>query len=345
MPVLLPDALLDERVAAIRGYHERCGAPRAQLDVSGGIDSAVVAGLLVAALGPDRVTLSHTIIHSDPTQTDRARALAESIGCPMAIGDFSEAYETIRGELLSSLAAAGYDPVEIADRLNADPTIEGSIRSCLRAPLGRGYNRLTDGGIRHGTGNECEDRFLRFYQKGGDGEVDTNPIAMLSKTEVFQLACALAERLDARAGYDPIVAALPTPDLWAAGDDHNDEDELLAWTGAPFTYGRVEPGSGRIISFGTIEMVSRFVDSSPDRGDLFDDDASEARIAELVEAAAAEREDRFPGIDAPAIERLLRAARATERKTRHKVNPNIPALGDRGSLLAAGILSDELIAV
>ena len=67
MPVLLPDALLDERAAAIRDYHEKCNASRAQLDVSGGIDSAVMAGLLVESLGPERVTLSHTIIHSDPT--------------------------------------------------------------------------------------------------------------------------------------------------------------------------------------------------------------------------------------------------------------------------------------
>ena len=40
---------------------------------------------------------------------------------------------------------------------------------------------MTGNGLRHGTGNECEDRWLRFYQKGGDGEVDSNPIAMLSK--------------------------------------------------------------------------------------------------------------------------------------------------------------------
>ena len=87
-----------------------------------------------------------------------------------------------------ALTAAGYDGAELDTRVAKDPTILGSIRSCIRAPIGRGFNRMTGGGIRHGTGNECEDRFLRFYQKGGDGEVDTNPIAMLSKGEVYQVA-------------------------------------------------------------------------------------------------------------------------------------------------------------
>ena len=69
------------------------------------------------------------------------------------------------------------------------------------------------GGIRHGTGNECEDRFLRFYQKGGDGEVDTNPIAMLSKGEVFQLARGLGVP-------QRVLQALPSPDLWGVGEQH-----------------------------------------------------------------------------------------------------------------------------
>jgi len=342
MPVLAPGALLDERVEAIRGYHAMTGAPRAQLDLSGGIDSAVMAGLLTLAVGPGNLTLSHTIIHTNPRQTAQARGLARSIGAALAVGDFTATYEAVRGELLRSLAEAGHDPAQLAARLAADPTVEGSLRSCLRAPLGRGYNRMTGGGIRHGTGNECEDRFLRFYQKGGDGEVDTNPIEMLSKTEVYQLAHALAKRLDAVDGYRPIIDAAPTPDLWGIGDRHNDEDELLSWTGAPFTYGRIDSGTGRITSFGTIEMVSRFADAAAPEGGLFDDALPPEALAALITRAVAERERRFPGVEPPMVERLLRAARRVERHTRHKRNPGIPALGSRRALLDADILTDEL---
>ncbi len=69
MPVVKPEALIDNRVEAIACYHAETGVDRAQLDISGGIDSAVMAGLLVSSLGPERVTLCHTIIHTDPRQT------------------------------------------------------------------------------------------------------------------------------------------------------------------------------------------------------------------------------------------------------------------------------------
>ena len=42
------------------------------------------------------------------------------------------------------------------------------------------------------------------------------------------------------------------------------------------------------------------------------------------------------------VERLLASAKKLERATRHKANPNIPALGDRATLLATGILTNDL---
>ncbi len=343
MPVVNPQALIDERVAAIARYHAEIGVDRAQLDVSGGIDSAVMAGLLSSALGPERVTLCHTIIHTDPRQTRQARDLAAAIGCRLAVGDFTPVYKSVVKELVRSLVDAGYDRARIARHMKDNPTVEGSIRSTLRAPLGRGYNRLTGGGVRHGTGNECEDRFLRFYQKGGDGEVDTNPMEMLSKTEVYQLAFALCERMNAQDAFRPIIAAVPTPDLWAVGNSHNDEDELQQWTGAPFTYGRIDPDTGRVLSVGTIEMVSRFVDAHMDYGSLFDDALTEPGICNLVGLARQERDWRFPGLDSAQIETLLRAARNAEKVTRHKSNPGIPTLGRRAELVDAGILTNDLV--
>jgi NH3-dependent NAD+ synthetase len=343
MPVVKPEALIDDRVEAIARYHAEIGVDRAQLDISGGIDSAVMAGLLVSALGPERITLCHTIIHTDPRQTRQARDLAAAIGCRLAVGDFTPVYNTVVKELVRSLAEAGYDHTRITRHMKDNPTVEGSIRSTLRAPLGRGYNRLTGGGVRHGTGNECEDRFLRFYQKGGDGEVDTNPMEMLSKTEVYQLAFALCARLDAKDGFGPIIEAVPTPDLWAVGASHNDEDELRIWTGAPFTYGRIDPNTGRVLRAGTIEMVSRFVDAHMDDGSLFDDALTEPEICNLVSLAKQERERCFPELGPAEIETLLRAARSAEKETRHKSNPGIPSLGTRQELVDAGILTNDLV--
>lgn len=343
MSVLDVERLIDDRIAAIRKFHADAQVKRAELDLSGGIDSAVMAGLLVLALGPDNVTLAHTKINTSHEQSRRARDLAIALDCRLAVGHFSGAYNVIIAELLRSLDAAGYDEDEIEQRIKDDPTILGSIRSTLRAPLGRAYNRLTGGGIRHGTGNECEDRFLRFYQKGGDGEVDTNPLAMLSKTEVYQLAFGLARRFNDAviAAFTATINAVPSPDLWGF-TNHSDEAELFSLTGVPFTYGRIDALTGKIMSFGTIERVARFLDTYfagwPVSHILFG-----SNKMSLALVAAAKESGYFDDYTHLEIEAFLSAANRIERLTRHKMNSNCPALGDRAWLVTAGILTNDLI--
>ena len=335
MPVLDVSALIEDRVGAIAEMHRRLGVARAQLDVSGGVDSAVLLGLLARAVGPGQITAVHSAIHSSTTALQRAQAAAAAFDVPLVVIDATALFETLVQKMRAALDAAGFDARALALRLEADPSILGSLRSCLRAPLGRGFNRMTGGGIRHGTGNECEDRFLRFYQKGGDGEVDTNPIAMLAKGEVLQLARALGVP---RA----IVTALPTPDLHGVGDAHNDEDELRALYGVAWTYSRIDPDSGAYTDVGSIERVARLLDRELPSGQrfesaLFADEGEPAWQAWSTWAAPA-----LPGLTVTEVEALLRAARRAEALTRHKANPNIPTLGSRAALLAAGIVTDRL---
>lgn len=379
MPVLNPPALMDERVAALQKAHLDAGCPRAELDLSGGIDSAVMAGLLVLALGAENVTLVHTRIDTDHKQSERARNLAKALNCPLIDGAFTGALYLLLEHMRKALGAAGYNTKEIDARIAADPTIIGSIRSCLRAPLGRGFNRMTGGGLRHGTGNEDEDRFLRFYQKGGDGEVDSNPIEMLSKGEVYQLAWAIGNRFDVKAfakilvvrdltdeddnirkvsqAYRPIIEAAPSPDLWGKGsEEHTDEAELLRWTGAPFTYSRMNVETGKYSYVGTIERVNRFLDqvywftdgreggAHPGTGlyrietVLFGSDEPDWPSLVML----AHESKLFPNFPQDTIEALLRGARKAETQTRHKQNPNIPSYGSRKALVEAGILTNEL---
>lgn len=293
MPVLNPKALFAERVAAIREAHLDAGIKRAELDLSGGIDSAVMAGILVEALGPENVTLVHSMLSTSGEQTRRAEALAEGLGCRLVVGQFSGGFNVLLSEMRRGLVAAGYDLSEIDARCDNDPTIMGSFRSTLRAPIGRMLNRLTGGGLRHGTGNEDEDRVLRYYQKGGDGEVDSNPIAFLSKGEVYQLALCEAQHFDAKVkaqiiadfpqgstylsslkgaadlldsevktAFLDIIRAMPSADLWGVGDKHTDESELVKWLGCPFTYSRIDLDTGEYKSVGTIERINRFLDEA-----------------------------------------------------------------------------------
>lgn len=328
MPVLDTQALIDDRVAAIRSFHDAVGTRRAELDLSGGVDSAVMLGLLSRALGPENIVTVYSSIHSSTDSRERAQAAADAFGVPLVIVDLTAMFDQLIVDMRAALIAAGHDAAALDERAAADPTVIGSIRSCIRAPIGRGFNRMAGGGIRHGTGNECEDRWLRFFQKGGDGEVDTNPIAMLAKGEVFQLGRAVGVP-------QRIIDALPSPDLHGTGEQHNDEDELRALSGVDWSYSRIDWGSGEYTKVGTIEKLSRLADLQPallDPAPL--DDAGLDAIARAGEATF--------GLPAAELRPFLVSARKLERATRHKANPNCPSLGERGPLVEAGILTDTL---
>lgn len=362
MPVLNPRVLCDTLVANIRAYHKLSGVTRAELDLSGGIDSAVMLGLLSLAVGPENITAIYLGINSNPDSYSRAKDLSDSLGVKLIHFDGTALFNDLLRQMVHKMGLAGYDCAEINARIDADPTILGSIRSTLRAPWGRAANRLSGGGIRHGTGNEDEDRWLRFFQKGGDGEVDTNPISMLSKGEVYQLAWHLGERLNALSAYVEIIAAIPSADLWGVGDTHNDQNEIgnyLGVRGYPvysflnFTVKESLPpryeSDGRYHTVGIIERVSRFLDGEDDENDntwnyvLFQDDQEifdqfdKTRIF-----AAAKNAPEFTGIPTLDVYQLLLAARKIEKQTRHKWNPNCPALTSRHELLKAGALTNLL---
>lgn len=341
MPVVDVEGLIAQRTQAIREVHESTGIERAELDVSGGIDSGVMLGLLARAIGPDRITAVFSSIHSGPEFRERAQEVADAFSVKLVDMDLTEHFDRLVQDMVASLDRAGIPRSQVEARCDTDPTVLGSIRSCMRAVLGRGMNRLTGGGLRHGTGNECEDRFLRFYQKGGDGEVDSNPIAMLAKGEVFQLARGLGVPKS-------LIDAVPSPDLHAIASEHTDEQELLGMTGAPWTYSRVDAQTGAYTRVGTIETMSRFLDCAVQidgrRGRaqdfVFADDASPAIVDAVV--SLAQQSVPFQAHDADTVETLVRSARRFEALTRHKMNPNCPTYGSRAALLAAGLLTDTL---
>ncbi len=328
MPVLDPKALIEDRVSAIRRLHETVGNPRAELDLSGGVDSAVMLGLLARALGPDKVTTVYTSIHSSEGSRARARECAAAFGVKLIELELGKMFDELVTGMRAALIDIGHPAEELDARARRDPSVLGSIRSCLRAPIGRGFNRMTGGGIRHGTGNECEDRWLRFYQKGGDGEVDTNPIAMLAKGEVYQLARALEVPRS-------IIDALPSPDLHGVGDQHNDEDEIRALSGVDWTYSRIDWQTGEYTRVGTIEMLSRFLDRHPDL--MRSEPLPVAELEALARAAQPIFERPHP-----VVLTFLESARAGGRARRHQHHPNSPARGTRRERVDRNILGNQL---
>ncbi len=342
MPVLNVDRLIDERVSAILDFHKVTRTPMAEIDVSGGVDSAVLVGLLSRALGPENVIAVHSGINTDPKATERAREVCGKFGVRLVELDLTEFYSDLVDSIRKQSAKSGFDVYDLDERCSNDRTILGSIRSTLRAPVGRACNRMLGGGIRHGTGNEDEDRFLRFYQKGGDGEVDTNPIAMLSKGETYQLAIGLGVP-------HSVLLARPSPDLWGVGEEHNDESEIGAYLGfqpqGQTFYSYVDPETGTYRNVGLIERTARFLDlwvsgSCPVARYLFDDGVYDMIVNDMTTFARTRSE--FLGVAPDDVKAMLAGARRVERITRHKANPNIPMLGNRYALVRDGILSNEL---
>jgi len=168
------------------------------------------------------------------------------------------------------------------------------------------------------------------------------------------LAFALGQDMgpEVAAALRPIIEVSPSPDLWGQGEaNHKDEDELLKWTGAPFTYGRIDPDTGAIIRVGTIERVSRFLDTEGEylyggvysiEASLFSNDTFGGWRTREAMMAEAKNSGCFNGLDDATILSLLTAARKCERATRHKSNMNITTLGTRNDLVVAGILTNTL---
>jgi len=352
MPILDPGKTIEKLVTAIQDYHDSAGLRRAQINVSGGIDSSVMVGLLAKAVGPQNVIAAYVGIDSSCSSRSRAKAVCDTFNVKLIDLDVSETFKRLSGEITQAMLEAGYSVADIHKRMEDDPTIMGGFRSCFRAPLARAFGRFGGNAIGHGTGNECEDRWLRFYQKGGDGERDTNPIGEFSKGEVYQLALAL--------GLPKIaLEAIPSPDLWAAGDaGHSDEDEIKDYLKIDRDYplqcySYIDMETGEYKNVGLIERVSRFLDLKVGVQDM-EDRFYIATIGNLLFGETepdpdldcilieAEKSGFFSDMTTGMIGFLLGGARRIERTTRHKANPMIPTLVSREALVEEGLLTNDL---
>jgi len=369
MPVLNPEGLMNERVESIRSYHRDAGVGRAVVLVSGGVDSAVILGLCAKALGAGNVAASFVGLNSSQDSLDRARAVSKAFDTRLIELDLTGTFQAVLehvllgveesypagpwygGPGLKSPGKRALDQVE--GNLDKDPTILGSLRSCLRAPIGDLLNRLFGASIFHGTGNEDEDRVIRFFNKRGDGAVDTNPIEMLSKGEVFQLAHQLGVPAC-------ILNARPSPDLWGKGEAHNDEDEIksflrLADIQMPM-YSYVNYATGQYKNAGLIERVHRLLDLDVQANNLwslgFDFRPSVEMVLFQNETITDQWWDilvqtahpMFPHAEFTysQVREILSAFRRVEKITRHKKNDNIPTLGTRKDLVERGLLTNTL---
>jgi NAD+ synthase (glutamine-hydrolysing) len=191
------EQLLRVLVLGVRDYAGKCGFQRALLGLSGGIDSALVAVIAAAALGPEQVeVLRMPSPFSSAGSLDDAEALAARLGLrssTLPIAPLMEAFAT------TLIPALGGPPTGVTEE-----NLQSRIRGTLLMAVAN-----QQGGLLLSTGNKSE-LAVGYCTLYGDMNGGLAVIGDLYKTTVF----GLCDWLDAEASA-PCRAALGLP---AAGE-------------------------------------------------------------------------------------------------------------------------------
>jgi NAD+ synthase (glutamine-hydrolysing) len=186
------EALWSALVLGVRDYTHKCGFQRAVIGLSGGIDSALVAAIAAAALGPDQVlgVLMPSPYSSDHSVTD-AQALADALGLAhhtLAIGPLMADYDQVLDPLFADTAPG-----------IAEENIQSRIRGNLLMAISNKFGHLL-----LSTGNKSE-MAVGYCTLYGDMNGGLAVIADVPKTRVYALCRWLNQQRDLAA---PALAAL-----------------------------------------------------------------------------------------------------------------------------------------
>lgn len=206
------------------------------VSLSGGVDSAVVVTILSRAFGLENVVALFRDIRSNPRHRDDVRALQKAVGFRLMELDANPFYDMFLEQCKEQFAEIG---VAWRDENSPEAISDGwggayaSLKSRFATPFAGFVAKAIDGGNGriYGTGNAEEDLLLRYFDKFGDGAVDNNILVGLTKVEVRQIALWFATVYDADI-FRRIAEKLPSADLQANGNVHNDESELSEWARA-----------------------------------------------------------------------------------------------------------------
>lgn len=212
------------KVALIVRYFKKARLTTAVVGVSGGVDSAVVLGLLTRAAQAPGSPVRRVVgvlapygeieqgVSNQRVATERGREVVRAFAAECVEVDLSAAHAAIKRS------------VEDAVGVDGDAWADGQLVSNLRTPAL--YQVVTllahagEPGVLFGTTTRDEGSYIGYFGKASDGLCDVQPISDLHKWEVYALAASLGVP-------DSVVAAAPTGDIWDGRDD-------LALIGAPF---------------------------------------------------------------------------------------------------------------
>ena len=197
---------IDQTVNWLREKVAEANAKGVVVGISGGVDSAVVAGLCSMAF-PDNTIGVIMPSQSNPEDREDALWIAEGFELRPLEVNLGGAHTQVMGQVKKGLEDQGYDLV-------GEKMSQGNLKARLRMStlyaVANAMNYLVVG-----TDNAPES-YTGYFTKYGDGGVDLLPISSLTKTEVRAWARMLG--LPMR-----IATRVPTAGLWPG---QTDESEL-----------------------------------------------------------------------------------------------------------------------
>lgn len=243
-------ALADDISGWLKLRLDETGAERFVLGLSGGIDSAVVAGLCARAAGPERVLGVMMPSASNPDDHACAREVAETFGLKSTTIDLTSLAENfyasvpgasmIYSEVLAEESGSGAQGRSQLARANVRPRLR-MITLYYLANLSRG--------IVVGTGNKTE-LMIGYFTKYGDGGVDILPLTDLYKYEVKAIARAIGVP-------ESVITRPPSAGLWAG---QTDEQEIgLTYEELDSTLSAIEAGDTSSLDQDVLARVESMV--------------------------------------------------------------------------------------
>ncbi len=202
-------------VCGTRDYVRKCGFGQVVIGLSGGIDSAVVACIGAAALGPENVLgVAMPGPYSSEGSVLDAQALAKNLGIRYQLLSIQEAFRSYR----ATLAPAFNGRPEDATEENLQARIRGNLLMALANKFGSMV--LT-------TGNKSE-LAVGYCTLYGDMAGGLAVISDVPKTMVYALARLINEQASKSAGGRELIpaASLTKPPSAELRPNQTDQDTL-----------------------------------------------------------------------------------------------------------------------
>jgi NAD+ synthetase len=251
------ESIYSALILGLRDYVRKCGFKSVVLGLSGGIDSALVAALAVAALGKDRVVgvAMPSRFSSDHSVND-ARQLATNLGIEFHIVPIADVHDAYERTLVPAFKAM---PADVAGDVTGE-NLQARVRGALLMAFSNKFNHLL---LTTGNKSEIAVGYCTLY---GDMCGGLAVISDVPKTTVWELARWINHHANRELIPKSSIEKVPSAEL---RPNQTDQDSLPPYDVLDAILERYvenEEGPAQIIAAGfdppTVTRVIKLIDRS-----------------------------------------------------------------------------------